>query len=107
MKKIKFSHNYTKMSCDTHTSVLLEVFIVDRNDLHDVFVEYDTRIRDGGNYPLPNGKLLVLLLENGAGSLWTTIRRWTIDKEKYYMSSIGDVFIADIQEVNRSLNEYR
>jgi hypothetical protein len=52
-------------------------------------VEYDTAIIGGGNYPLPSGKVLVLLLQAESGEVWTTIRRWTPDKEQYYRGLRG------------------
>jgi len=90
MRKIKFSHEYTKMPEDFEESALLEVFTTDRSDLCPEFVEYDTAIVNAGNYPLPKGKLLVLLLQTKHFELWTTIRRWTAEKEQYYRGLRGE-----------------
>jgi hypothetical protein len=90
MRRIKFSHEYMKMPDDFEESAVLEVFIADRSDLCPEFVEFDTAIVDAGNYPLPRGKLLILLLQTRSFQLWTTIRRWTAVKEKYYRGLRGE-----------------
>ena len=91
MKTIKFSHEYEKFPPDDDPSVLLEVFTVNVSDLSPVFLAYDTKIVDGGRYPLPKkGVFLVLLLYQSSNKhLWTTIRRHTPQKESYYRSLIG------------------
>lgn len=102
---IKFSHLYDKMPIDPSPSTLLEVFVVN-DDLSDGFVNYDTRISGGGKYRLPNGQKLVLLLQNRDGVLWTTIRRCTSCKLRYYRGIRGaDVNIV-VDKKNKSLNEY-
>lgn len=106
MKNILFSQQYTKMPDDPSPSTLLEVFVVDRVDLCNEFVEYDTRITDGGNYKLVHGKLLVLLLKTRGNDLWTTIRRCTSCKLRYYRKIRGSVVNIVVEEKNRSLNEY-
>ena len=98
MNKIKFSHEYCKMPIPLPPkehidhAKLLEVFISDKKELHESFINYDTRIktdyRKKEYYPLPNGKLIILLLCTDV-EIWTTIRRWTPEKEKYYRSIRG------------------
>lgn len=102
---IKFSNRYTKMPPDPSPSTLLEVFVVD-DDLHVGFVDYDTQISGGGKYKLPNGNKLVLLLQNMDGVLWTTIRRHTSCKERYYREIRGCVVDIVVEEKNRSLNDF-
>lgn len=102
---IKFSHLYDKMPIDPSPSTLLEVFVVN-NDLSDGFVNYDTQMSGGGKYRLPNGQKLVLLLQNRDGVLWTTIRRHTSCKERYYREIRGSIVNIVVEEKNRSLNEY-
>ena len=106
MPVIRFSHTYSKIPPRPDPSTLLEVFVVDRCDLHDGFVEYDTHIVAGGNYPLPSGKVLVLLLQSESGALWTTIRRFTDDKCEYYRGLRGKTVEIVIDEVNASLTTY-
>ena len=89
MPAIKFSHHYHKMPPAPDPSRLLEVLVANRATLHSAFVEYDTAIIGGGNYALPDGKVLVLLLQAEGGELWTTLRRWTPDKEQYYRGLRG------------------
>ena len=88
---IKFSHKYWKMPLHHNPSRLLEVITTDSLQFHKGFVEYDTKIVGGGNYPLPKGKVLLLLLITMKGELWTTIRRYTEQKEKYYRGLRGVV----------------
>ena len=106
MATIKFSHAYSKMPPHPHPSRLMEVFVVDRSELHRCFVNHDTLIAFGGNYPLPKGKLLVLLLLSEGGEIWTTIRRFTDEKCKYYRGMRCKTFEICIEEVNESLTTY-
>lgn len=104
---IKFSHAYSKMPANPDPSRLLETFVVERSDLHRCFVDYDTLIaQGGGNYPLPSGKLLVLLLLSEGGQLWTTIRRYTPEKCDFYRGMRCKTFKIDVSETNQSLNTY-
>lgn len=102
---IKFSNRYTKMPDNPSPSTLLEVFVVD-DDLSDGFVEYDTRILNGGKYKLPKGQKLVLLLQNTNGVLWTTIRRCTPYKLRYYREIRGSDVNIKIEKKNISLKEF-
>ena len=104
--KIKFSHAYSKMPKNPSHSRLLEVFTVDRSDLHRCFVDYDTKIKLAGNYKLPSGKLLVLLLLTESGELFSTIRRYTEEKELYYRGLRCKNVKIDIVESNESLIKY-
>lgn len=105
MAKIKFSHKYEKMPEDTNNTRLLEVFKTHYNNLSRHFVVYDTEYLCG-YYELPKTELLVLILisseENASGGLnehlWTTIRRWTPEKEAYYRRMRGEIFDIVIEE---------
>jgi hypothetical protein len=106
-KVIKFSHVYTKMpEAPTDKKVmLLEIFNVESKEaLSKEFINYDTQFfkwnyfekqLEEQHYPLPNGKLMVLLLmfnsdkEFSKPYLFTTIRRHTPEKEKYYRELRG------------------
>lgn len=105
MKTIRFSSTYTKMPANPSPSKILEVFVVE-HELHPSFVAYDTQILDGGKYKLPIGRKLVVLLQTSDGDVWTTIRRHTPDKEKYYMGLRGHFVKCVVEEKNRSLNEF-
>jgi len=108
--QIKFSHRYYKMpplveDAESITNIL-QLFICDHKELSRAFKEYDVSYEkpngDCGEYELPESKVIVILLETyvrGEGNFaWTTIRRWTPQKEKYYQSIVG-------QEVQIVLNE--
>ncbi len=103
MNKIKFSHKYEKMPSDVSETILLDVFVVDR--ISERFKVYDTLIK-GKNpfysesyFKLPSGKLLILLLKSNV-FIWTTIRRWTPEKETYYRSIIGNDVIIEVNNEN-------
>lgn len=117
MAKIRFSHRYVKMPDDMQFATLLEVFITDRKELSKSFIEYDTSFwaRDYSssdtfakkeNYPLPKGKVLILLLYNpnpfGNPILFTTVRRATPEKEAYYRSLRGQEVEIVIEEKEKS-----
>ena len=98
--KIKFSHTYVKcISCNNQPvreALLVDVHIVELADLSPSFLEYDTVTINGDHYPLPKrGKYMMLIFAKpqlGLGSnLFTTLRRWTQEKERYYRSGIGSL----------------
>lgn len=99
MNQIKFSYEYWKLGELQHRDMvtLMQAFVADKKDLSQVFIEYDTHKVKGGFYPLPNGKLIVLLF-GGSETVFTTIRRWTPEKEKYYKSSMGELFEIIIEQ---------
>ena len=101
MQTITFSHRYDKMPTNaalSHSTTYLSlVLVVQREELSERFVAYDTAY-DGGNYPLPKGKLLLLCLVT-ANLLWTTVRRWTPRKEAYYRSLVGQPVRIEIAEL--------
>ena len=97
-------------------AILREVFKVKLEELHKDFIERDTiYFGDKGKleyYPLPKkGDYMVLLFEqyplvsrNGEGGLpmWTTIRRYTPSKYRYYMESRGKLFEIEVVPKNLS-----
>jgi len=87
---------YHKMPKQYHPSKLIQTIVIDRKDLSDEFIEYDTCTLDGDHYKLPFGKLIILLLLNPWGQLWTTIRRYTPQKFIYYNSMVGVEFNIDV-----------
>ena len=90
MRTIRFSHKYSKMPIDFGVSKLLEVFVTDAGYLHEEFKDYDTSYGDRENYPLPTGKVIVMLLRTSVDNvLWTTIRRHTSSKYDYYKGLRG------------------
>lgn len=107
MHQIKFSHTYLKMSYvginGNSKAELLQALAVDDKDLSDAFIRYDTEFADipsisgkitgyqRGCYELPKGKLILLIFKNSHG-IFTTIRRWTPEKWKYYKGNEGSEF---------------
>ena len=104
---IKFSHKYTKMPLNVgngSTVRLIEVIDTKFEGLHKSFVEYDTKIYNGGLYNLPqSGDCLILLfigkgLAYDTGELFTTVRPATPVKKKYYNSLCGKELTIKIMD---------
>lgn len=90
MKQIKFSHDYNKLE-GAKFARLLQVVPVKLEDLSPEFLAYDT---DNGRFQLPKqGDYLMLLFNHeGTWSLFTTIRRNTPEKLRYYQATVGEEF---------------
>ena len=108
MRKINFSHNYIKLQ-DQTSATLLAVFPlklsrndVSHNSLSQFFIDYDTAIKDGGNYKLRSGEYVVLLFLGNKSIPFTTIRSrigmYGLNKEEYYTKHIGEEFEIVIKE---------
>ena len=74
----------------------------DRILTQEIFIDIEVMIK----YKLPHGKKLVLLLQNMDGIIWTTIRRHTSCKERYYREIRGSVVNIVVEEKNNSLYDY-
>lgn len=101
MNRIKFSHVYPKLPELTDRAKLLQCFVIDRTSISPSFLEYDTKYYDENkdqddHYPLPNGKLIVLLFLAVDDTVFTTIRRFTPGKIKYYKDCEGQDFKIEI-----------
>jgi hypothetical protein len=98
MNQIKFSHEYLKFPKGFkwgNSYRLLHVFLEDSKNLRKDFLDYDTIYSEGEevkSYKLPVGKVLVLLFDAHEFGCFTTIRRFTIEKEKYYKGAVGAFF---------------
>jgi len=110
MREIKFSHIYKKL-LDEHNDVietakLLHVEVIGLADLQQCFLDYDT---DTGAYILPkHGAYMMLIFLKPpdcegvcATNLFTTIRRWTQEKEVYYRQQIGHDFKIKITQAEK------
>lgn len=99
MSTIRFSHVYRKMpsniSGNNRTTKLLEVLLTTKENLSQDFIQYDTVTIHDDHYPLPSGRLIVLLLITD-NQLWTTIRRFTQDKYEYYRNLRGQMVNIEI-----------
>jgi len=104
MSKIKFSHKYYKFPAGYDKSKIAQIIVLDEGEISQPFREYDTVFTSNnepdGFYPLPKGKLLLILLiaNSGRGWIWTTIRRWTPEKEQYYKRLVGQVVECEVTE---------
>ena len=102
MSEIKFSHEYDKMPPYPWVgskTTLLEVLRAYKEDLSPEFILYDTAYQENKEmkyYPLPDGPLIILILQTEycaePAFVWTTIRRWTKEKEAYYRAQRGMEF---------------
>ena len=93
--QIKFSHEYPKIH-GQKIAKLLSIEIVERINLTDKFIDYDT-IFDGGFYSIPKGKYMILIFLGGEFIPFTTVRRWTPEKFRYYELNIGKIFNLSIE----------
>jgi len=106
MNKIKFSHHYAKTPVDltTFKSSVISVCVVDMEKLPIEFLFYDTCYYDEDgikekHYPLDfKTGIIITIFTNGYEEVWTTIRRWTPQKERYYMGMIGQEVEIEITE---------
>jgi hypothetical protein len=101
MPEIKFSHLYPKLLSTDTTLIkpvagarLLLVVEVERADLPGCFIDYDTNF---GQYRLPEKGLFIMLVfqkEQASQSrdLFTTLRPYTAEKAKWYLSQVGQTF---------------
>jgi hypothetical protein len=100
---ISFSHEYYKIvAIDRESNNLLHVFRTHYDKLDKDFIAYDTSYEDKNGkmcfYELPKTEVLVLLFFSKNGELFTTIRRFTPEKETYYKSVVGKWFRVIIKE---------
>lgn len=102
MPIIKFSHFYPKLATTLGREIvpitqarLLQVLVVDIADLSAEFLDYDTA---AGTYQLPTkGKFILLIfLKPGGVDLFTTLRRWTREKERLYIKNTGEIFYISL-----------
>ena len=99
MNTIKFSHRYRKLDYieEDHQVVLLQVLKVSLSELSKEFIEYDTRISENNYFKLESKDNLLLIFRDSKYKIFTTIRRVTPEKEKYYKSKIGEKFEIKIE----------
>jgi len=100
---IKFSHQYPKLHGQT-SARLLRIELWDRSELSDKFVEYDT-VYDGGHYPLPDDRYMVMVFIGNDLIPFTTVRKWTDEKFKLYQSEIGSIFTIAYKSVESDSSE--
>jgi len=100
MNKIKFSDDYEKLPKiwqNTKATLLSIVAPIDIEELKNTlpaFITYDTKYRlTDGVYDL-NFKtgIILILIHHNTGIPFTTIRRYTTQKYRYYHDQIGETF---------------
>jgi hypothetical protein len=91
-KPIRFSKKYCKLPPNANGRLARLLFIhkINLESQSEWLLKYDTESIDGSHYELPEkGDYLFLLFELTNGTMFTTMRRWTIEKERYYRSLEG------------------
>lgn len=78
---------------ERHHNILIGMQVADRNNLHSHFLIYDT-IYDTGFFDITRGKVIILFifsvdLNDAMGTVWTTIRKWSPQKERKYKKLIN------------------
>jgi hypothetical protein len=106
MIDVEFSHRYKKMPSkemlNSELTHLLAAIPCWKDSFSASFIEYDTAY-EGGHYPLPEGKWLLLLFGTG-NILWTTVRRWDTGKEAFYKRHLNEAVNIKIVEENDGNN---
>lgn len=102
MNQINFSHYYEKFPPGFALSQLVNVRVVDVNELSRSFVDFDTMyIDEYGNkqyFKLPDDRMVIVLLlvtayeAAGKRALWSTIRRYSLNKLDHYARNVGGWF---------------
>lgn len=105
---IRFSHTYFKLNYMTgdnnnvtpvQGATLVNVSKVSLKDLPQKFLNYDTTYPNG-TYPLKDGEYLLLLFVTtdykNDEFIFTTIRPYNKQKEKYYKELAGKYFSVEI-----------
>ena len=88
MRTIKFSHHYKKMPAVLSPTFITNVTATHYKYLDPDFIVKDTETDEGEFYPLPKTNLIIIELFT-EGHKWQTIRRFTPEKMKYYLSLKG------------------
>ena len=100
MKTIKFSHNYPKLWNQTDAKLIGVTILPLDFQLDKDLIEYDTKTSNGEYYKLPKATMLIQLIFIGNKLIpFCTLRRYTPEKERYYMQSIGEKFSIDTDKV--------
>jgi len=97
---IKFSRKFAKIRGVTDAK-LIDVAVVQLENLSLEFIKYDT---DGGMYDrLPKrGEYLMLIFSKGDSreNIFTTLRRATDEKRRYYRNQIGRQFVVVVEDTS-------
>lgn len=92
MNEISFDNSYFKFPYGLLSGDevrLLEVLTARSVDLHQSFLDYDTTTADNTKYQIHDDEDVLVLLFIFKTELFTTIRKYTEEKERYYRSLRG------------------
>jgi hypothetical protein len=106
---ISFKFEYFKIMGIQKEANLLHVFQVHYDKLDKDFIAYDTCYEgEKGEllyYQLPKTELLCLLFFSRNGELFTTLRKWNPEMERYYKSMTGRWFEVKINAKENSAGQ--
>lgn len=106
MNTITFTHPYPKLFGELGGAVpyarLLDVQEVELSNLSAEFLAYDTA---NGAYQLPpkGAYLLLIFLKPGGIHTFTTLRRSTPEKQRYYRDLIGETLTVAVAETTMAV----
>lgn len=98
---IKFSHEYPKLHGQTSATLnaVHNINLVNEPGSEDEeLIEYDTTFYEGTekkHYPLESGVYLLLVFLGNKNIPFTTIRRWTPEKNRFYCEQIHKDFLIE------------
>lgn len=93
-KTINFSFEYTKLFYQ-EKALLVAAYRTHKSKLSKIFLSYDTCYHHDNQvkfYNVPDTDIIFLIFLGDQNIPFTTIRRYTDKKWKYYSSSIGEYF---------------
>jgi len=97
---IRFSKSYRKLPPEANGKIAIllvaQPVMLENQTKH--FLDYDTLAKDGTRYELPAKGQYIVLGFSCAGTFFTTIRRFTPEKWKYYEGSVQKEFLIEIKE---------
>lgn len=95
MHVIKFSHIYPKLWGQDQAE-LIAIRLINRKDMHQDLIEYDTKTKLGTYYPLPPNDYIQLVFIGNKNIPFCTLRRMTQEKFDYYKQFIGQQFKIEL-----------
>ena len=99
---IKFSHLYDKLLGMSTSPRLIQVLKIHYDDLSKWMVDYDSKIYESNeHYPIPKGYLILLIFQSDKNMIFTTLRRYTIEKYAYYKKREGLLFNREFEQTNK------
>jgi len=90
--EIHFNQDYYKLNVlgKKNKAKLLQSIPIYPTELSEDFIDYDTRYK-GGQYKLATVRLILLIFKAKHG-IFTTLRTWEPEKQRYYQMAHGKIF---------------